>query len=67
MENDGHRHNSSGITPEKVKLMEDAVKTILDCLGEDTSRPGLLKTPSRVAKALQFFTSGYQQSLKGKL
>lgn len=36
-------------------------KEILRLLGEDTEREGLIKTPERVAKALQFMTHGYGQ------
>lgn len=37
------------------------VKEILRLLGEDEAREGLVKTPERVAKALQYLTKGYQQ------
>ena len=37
------------------------VKEILRLLGEDPERDGLVKTPERVAKALQFTTKGYQE------
>ena len=37
------------------------VREILKLLGEDTEREGLLKTPGRVAKAMQFMTKGYAQ------
>ena len=37
------------------------VKEILRLLGEDVDREGLLKTPERVAKAMQFMTKGYAE------
>lgn len=42
-------------------------KAILRDLGEDTNRQGLVKTPERAAKALMFFTKGYQESISGTL
>ena len=38
------------------------VKEILHLLGEDNEREGLIKTPERVAKALQYLTKGYYQN-----
>jgi len=43
------------------KLSENYTK-IIDILGEDVQREGLLKTPRRVAKAMQFLMSGYKQN-----
>ena len=47
----------------KEKMME-AVYTMLESVGEDPEREGLLKTPKRVAEAMHYLTSGYNQSLE---
>ncbi|KVH94215.1 GTP cyclohydrolase I [Cynara cardunculus var. scolymus] len=49
--------------PETVAI-EDAVKVLLQSLGEDINREGLKKTPLRVAKALREGTRGYKQKVK---
>ena len=41
---------------------EQAVKTMLEIIGENTQREGLLKTPHRVFKAYEHMTQGYFQS-----
>ena len=46
-------------TPELEKLFTNLLKN----LGEDPNRQGLVRTPSRAAKAMQFLTSGYQQDI----
>ena len=43
-----------------VARMAERVRGILEELGEDPQREGLVKTPERAAKALQFLTHGYQ-------
>lgn len=43
--------------------MEDAYKKIIEDCGEDMTRPGLIDTPKRAAKAMQFLTRGYNQNL----
>ena len=44
---------------ETTERIADVYKGVLSDLGEDPNREGLLKTPERVAKALQFLTQGY--------
>jgi GTP cyclohydrolase I len=43
-----------------------AVKTVLECLGEDPERDGLARTPERYAKALLWMTRGYEERLSGE-
>ncbi|MFP4134287.1 MAG: GTP cyclohydrolase I FolE [Halothece sp.] len=47
----------------KTEMMQ-AVRSLLQGVGEDPDREGLKKTPQRVAEALQFLTQGYEQSLE---
>ena len=46
---------------EGLDELADHYHRILQLLGEDPEREGLLKTPMRVAKAMQFLTQGYTQ------
>lgn len=46
------------VSPEEI---EPHVRAILESLGEDPEREGLLKTPERVAKAFAFLTKGYAE------
>lgn len=43
--------------------MKDAFTQIISEIGEDISRPGLADTPERAAKAFEFLTRGYHQTL----
>lgn len=49
---------------ESNEEMIEAVRTMLLSVGENPEREGLLKTPKRVAEAMRFLTSGYNQSLE---
>jgi len=44
---------------EVTEVLSESFKTVIDKLGEDSNREGLLKTPERAAKAMQFLTRGY--------
>ena len=46
---------------ESTDKMADGYREIINKLGEDPSREGLLKTPERAARAMQFLMQGYDQ------
>ena len=50
---------------DQQKQLEAAFEKVLDNIGEDKTRQGLLKTPARAAKAMLFFTKGYEETIAG--
>ncbi len=52
---------SSEELEQKKSVIADHMNDILTLLGEDVHREGLVKTPDRVAKAMQYLTKGYSQ------
>jgi GTP cyclohydrolase IA len=53
--------------PEMTERLRSNFNDILHGIGENISREGLLKTPERAAKAMQFLTQGYEQDAKAIL
>ncbi|XP_039253579.2 GTP cyclohydrolase 1-like [Styela clava] len=46
-----------------LPALEEAFKAVIEKVGEDPSRQGVVKTPQRAAKAILFFTQGYEQNI----
>lgn len=49
---------------ERIQKLAGAVRTILECVGEDPEREGLRETPERYAKAMLYFTKGYEENVR---
>jgi GTP cyclohydrolase I len=52
---------------ETTLSLSEAYKNIITQIGEDANREGLLKTPERIAKAMQYLTQGYEMDAKAIL
>ncbi len=53
--------------PEITEAVSGQYRQLLERIGEDPAREGLLKTPERAAKAMQFLTQGYEQDAEAIL
>ncbi|KAJ5664615.1 hypothetical protein N7462_011428 [Penicillium macrosclerotiorum] len=49
---------------ERFRNLAEAVRIILKCVGENPEREGLLQTPERYAKAMLYFTKGYEERVE---
>ncbi|KAK2820556.1 hypothetical protein Q5P01_023515 [Channa striata] len=59
-----HRNKHDAEGRAHLPALEAAYTCILRELGEDTERQGLLRTPLRAAKAMQFLTKGYHETVE---
>ncbi len=58
---DGSYRKVEKYDPETTEKLSDHYRKIIELLGENADREGLLRTPMRVAKSMQFLLQGYEQ------
>ncbi|KAK4687047.1 GTP cyclohydrolase IA, partial [Tremellales sp. Uapishka_1] len=56
-------HHSESQKVANIEILAGAIRTVLECIGEDPDREGLQRTPERYAKALMWMTKGYEERL----
>ncbi|MCB9045379.1 MAG: GTP cyclohydrolase I FolE [Chitinophagales bacterium] len=54
-------------SPEATAVLIENYRSVVEQVGEDPEREGLLKTPERIAKAMQYMTQGYNMDAKAIL
>mgnify|MGYP000906283615 CR=1 FL=1 len=66
IEENRHDHEipASHVAPAEHERLVALTRGWLEAVGEDTAREGLVKTPERVAKAWEYITRGYGQTLE---
>merc|ERR1719273_2848705 len=58
------KRRGEALTETVLPVVADSYRDIIKMLGEDPDREGLLDTPMRAAKAITFFTKGYQETVQ---
>ena len=56
-------HSTPSEKSANLATLSSAIRTVLECIGEDPDREGLMRTPERYAKALMWMTKGYEERL----
>lgn len=52
-----------GIKQRRTIIVEEHFRAIIEAIGENPDREGLLRTPERAARAIEFLTQGYEQDV----